>query len=155
MLTIEAEKLRHKIGIFQACQYISTCYVYWRIAAMKMTDSFPSVQSLKYEDFPIKFVWQANDKVLTPRVREALNPEAIDKMVTIYSTAGDLFYLRLLLKNRTGAISFDKLKTVEGINHIRGRNLPHMKCFFSFFGYFYFHFHLFNIIINSLDSFRS
>ena len=38
---------------------------------------------------------------------------------------------------------------------IRGRNLPHMKCFFSFFGYFYFYFHLINIIINSIDSFRS
>ena len=62
------------------------------------------VQSLKYEDFPIKFVWQAKPNMWTPRVRDALNPEAIGKMVTIHPTVGDIFYLRLLLKNRTGAI---------------------------------------------------
>ena len=46
MVTIEAKKLRNEIGIFQARQYISAYYAYWRIAAMKMTDSFPSVQQL-------------------------------------------------------------------------------------------------------------
>ena len=74
-------------------------------------------RSIKYKDFPIKFVWQAKPNMWTPRVRDALNPEAIGKMVTIHPTAGDLFYLQLLLKNRTGTISFDKLKTVEGIDH--------------------------------------
>ena len=74
-------------------------------------------QSLKYEDFPIKFVWQQGSKMWTPRVRGTLNPEAIGNMVTIHPTAGDIFYLRVLLKNRSGAVTFDDLKTVEGINH--------------------------------------
>ena len=38
-------------------------------------------------------------------------------MVSTHPTSGDLFYLRLLLKNRPGALSFDDLKTVDGILH--------------------------------------
>ena len=38
-------------------------------------------------------------------------------MVSIHPTSGDIFYLRLLLKNRAGATSFDDLRTVEGFFH--------------------------------------
>ena len=38
-------------------------------------------------------------------------------MASIHPTSGDLFYLRLILKNRAGALSFDDLKTVDGVEH--------------------------------------
>ena len=46
LVTIEAEFLRDEIGVFQAQQYISACYAYWRIAEFKMASIQPSVDQL-------------------------------------------------------------------------------------------------------------
>ena len=72
-------------------------------------------QSLKYEGFPFTFVWNDEGKLWTPRQRQAADPEGIGRMVSIHPTSGDIFYLRLLLKNRASATSFYDLKTVEGM----------------------------------------
>ena len=56
-------------------------------------------QSLKYEDFPIKFVWNTEHKIWTPRQRVTQDPEALGRMISLHPTSGDIFYLRLLLKN--------------------------------------------------------
>ena len=46
LVTIEAEKLRDEIGIFQARKYISACYASWGVAEMPMTSIKPSVHQL-------------------------------------------------------------------------------------------------------------
>ena len=163
MITIEMQDLADEIGTFQARQYISACYAYWRMAKMDMHSISPSVHqlplhlenkqtctfelteesinkvlkkqrftmlteyftantiygdqacSLKYEDFPIRFVWKEDERMWTPRVRETSGPEAVGRMVSIHPTSGDIFYLRMLLKNRAGAISFEDLQTIDGV----------------------------------------
>ena len=73
--------------------------------------------SLKYEDFPTRFVWNSKEKMWTPRVRMSQSPEAVGRMVSIHPTSGDIFYERMLLKNRAGALSFEDLRTVNGVQH--------------------------------------
>ena len=140
LVTIEAEKLRDEIGIFQARKYISACYASWGVAEMPMTSIKPSVhqlllhlpdeqtctyqpnlrsaeeslkrknftmlteyfaanniygeltQSLKYEDFPITFVWNDEGKLWTPRQRQASDPEGIGRKVSIHPTSGHLLF---------------------------------------------------------------
>ena len=73
--------------------------------------------AIKYEDFPIKFVWQSKEKMWTQRCRETVNPEAVGRMVSIHPKAGDAFYMRLLLKNRAGALSYEDLRTIGDVVH--------------------------------------
>ena len=44
-------------------------------------------------------------------------PEAVGRMVSIHPKSGDTFYLRLLLKNRSGALSYEDLRTIEDVEH--------------------------------------
>ena len=76
-----------------------------------------SAQSLKYEDFPVKFVWKNDEGLWTPRCRESVDPAKIGRMVSIHPNSGDLFYLRLLLKYRPGAVSFENLRMIDGTLH--------------------------------------
>ena len=73
--------------------------------------------AIKYEDFPIKFVWQNKEKMWTQRCRETADPEAVGRMVSIHPKSGDTFYLRLLLKNSVGALSYEDLRTIEDVEH--------------------------------------
>ena len=78
--------------------------------------------SLNYEDFPIKFVWKDTEKSWFPRSRVTEDPEAVGRMVSIHPKSGDTFYLRLILKNRAGALSYKDLRTINGVE------FPTFKC---------------------------
>ena len=73
------------------------------------------IREIKYEDFPERFVWSVQHHVWTVRQRGF----QIGRMVSVHPNTGngDLFYLRLLLKNKAGATSFDDLKTVDTTIH--------------------------------------
>ena len=163
LITIEMQDLADEIGTFQARQYISACYAYWRMAKMDMHSISPSMHqlplhlenkqtctfelteesinevlkkqrytmlteyftantlygdqacSLKYEDFPIRFVWKEDERMWTPRVRETSGPEAVGRMVSIHPTNVDIFYLRIVLKHFPNALSFRYFRTVDGV----------------------------------------
>ena len=72
---------------------------------------------LLYEDYPVKYVWRSDTQFWANREKETVDPCAVGRMVTIHPTSGELFYLRLLLKHRAGAISYEDLRTIDGIVH--------------------------------------
>jgi len=78
--------------------------------ANKCPERGAAARLLKYEDFTDSFVWNAKDK----RWNERQRGTQIGRMVSIHPGNGDIFYLRLLLKNKVGATSFQDLQTVDG-----------------------------------------
>ena len=73
----------------------------------------PDARELLYEDFPTKFTWNSSLNRWTKRVRNVL---MYGRMVNIHPANVEIFHLRLLLKHRKGANSFEELRTVDGIN---------------------------------------
>ncbi len=72
---------------------------------------------LRYEEFPHSFVFGEDgdgNMAWKPRQR---NPTGVGRMISIHPKKGETFYLRLLLKHRRGATSFDDLRTVDGTLH--------------------------------------
>ena len=81
-------------------------------------------RQIKYENFPIHFVWNAQEKTWTRRVRgsDPNRPEAIGRMVSIHPNNRETFYLRLLLKHVPGSTSFEHLREVNGTQHATFRD---------------------------------
>ena len=69
--------------------------------------------SLTYQQFPQRFVWLATRREWKLRVRGF----ALGRMYYVHPTAGEEFYLRLLLQVQKGCRSFDDVKTVDGVVH--------------------------------------
>lgn len=70
-------------------------------------------KKLKYVQMPTMFVWDSANKMYYRRKQRG----NIGRVVNIHPTAGDLYYLRILLNDVKGATSFDYLKTVGGVIH--------------------------------------
>ena len=64
----------------------------------------------------------------TQRCHETVNPEAAGRMVSIHPKSGDTFYLRLLLKYRADALSYEDIRTIDGVPH--PDNKPAMRWIF-------------------------
>ena len=75
---------------------------------------YENVSNILYEDMPAQYTW--NGKMWCPRVNKAKlgNVCAVGRMPLLTPNYGDVFYLRVLLKHRTGIASFDELRTVDG-----------------------------------------
>ena len=67
-----------------------------------------------YLDFPRDHVWVAQNKAWKARQRGA---RAVGRMYHVPPNAGERFYLRLLLTAVPGAMSFEHLRTVNGVEH--------------------------------------
>ena len=78
---------------------------------------YEEARSITYEEFPLKFVWDSEKRVWNKRKRITENPNTIGRMCAVHPSNGDVYYLRLLLKNRAGALSFEDLRTIDGIKH--------------------------------------
>ena len=74
-------------------------------------------RSILYEHFPLDFIWDDEVKRWKKRKRQLENPETIGRLSALHPSTGDAFYLRLMLKNRAGALSYEDLRTVEGEVH--------------------------------------
>jgi len=68
-----------------------------------------------YEDFPSKFVWKTDGGVKRWEKRQRGSGCEAGRMPTVHPSSGDLFYLRLLLKNKKGATSFQDLRTIRDV----------------------------------------
>ena len=66
---------------------------------------------LFYPDFPRKFTWNSKFKVWNPRKS---NQQTIGRVTFCPPSAGERYYLRMLLYNVTGPSSFEALKEYNG-----------------------------------------
>ena len=76
-------------------------------------ETFPDAANHTYQEFPQHFVWVAKQKIWKPRERGF----AIGRICFVHPTAGETFYLRLLLTVIKGAKSWDNLRLVDGVQH--------------------------------------
>ncbi|KAL1225085.1 hypothetical protein V5N11_019217 [Cardamine amara subsp. amara] len=73
--------------------------------------NYPCARSLLYAELPTLFVYNAKEKILTLRKRG----KTIGRLQYIPPSAGQLFYLRVILNHKRGAVSYDDLKTVNNV----------------------------------------
>ncbi|GJV76883.1 DNA helicase [Tanacetum coccineum] len=74
---------------------------------------------LTYLDFPKYFVWYADSKVWSPRRRAGQG--SIGRLAHVHPSAGELFYLRILLCHQKGCKSFEDIRTVNDIVYVTFR----------------------------------
>jgi hypothetical protein len=87
----------------------------------------PSARLILYPDFPRFFTWNLKDKKWQRRKRGVYNEATNEYMgdmlgripsITLNPHQAELYYLRMLLHNKAGALSFEDLRTVNG--HVCG-----------------------------------
>jgi hypothetical protein len=69
-----------------------------------------------YHDFPIRFCWDKKTKKWKERVREAGRPP-VGRMYFVQPSAGEKYYLRMLLCQVPGAKGYEDLRTFNGVEH--------------------------------------
>ncbi|CAN6678727.1 unnamed protein product [Malus baccata var. baccata] len=74
---------------------------------------YSEARSLTYAQFPSKFLYDTREKMWKPRKRKG----SIGRITYVHPASGELYYLRMLLNLKKGALNFDDLKTVNGIVH--------------------------------------
>ncbi|KAJ0495305.1 putative helitron helicase-like domain-containing protein [Helianthus annuus] len=70
---------------------------------------------LTYNDYPSRYRWELSAKVWLRRAQA--RPTAIGRLVYIHPTAGEIFYLRLLLCYQKGCKSYSDVRTVSGVTY--------------------------------------
>ena len=73
-------------------------------------------RNYKYEELPRYYRWVAKKKEWRKRVNKQKSDQ-IGRMASLHPSSEDVFFMRLLLKNRKGPKSFEDLRTVDGIVH--------------------------------------
>ncbi|KAH7663239.1 DNA helicase protein [Dioscorea alata] len=78
--------------------------------------SYPNIEktigrSLFFADFPKKFTWYQKYKKWEYRK----NGRSIGRIIYVHPSAGELYYLRLLLNEIKGAKTYEDLRTINGI----------------------------------------
>ena len=74
----------------------------------------PNDRYLKYEDIQDKYSWNSESRLWVERQRDT---GVLGRMISVSPSLGDLYYLRLILKHKAGATSFDNLRTIDGTTH--------------------------------------
>ena len=74
---------------------------------------YSEARSLTYAQFPSKFLYDTREKMWKPRKQKG----SIGRIAYVHPASGELYYLRMLLNLKKGALNFDDLKTVNGIVH--------------------------------------
>lgn len=77
-----------------------------------MNDRNPDARKLTYIDFPTAFVWKNSPKQWTTRERKF---STVGRIHYISPSAGQKFYMRILLNVVKGATCFEDIRTVDGI----------------------------------------
>ncbi|CAN1135097.1 hypothetical protein LINPERPRIM_LOCUS15732 [Linum perenne] len=76
-----------------------------------LNQRYPSARNLTYDRIPNSFVWSNQCKDWSPRK----NGFALGRIPSVPAACGDVFYLRILLGKIPGALSFQHLRTVNGV----------------------------------------
>ncbi|KAB2635700.1 hypothetical protein D8674_026234 [Pyrus ussuriensis x Pyrus communis] len=79
----------------------------------ELNKNFPNVRELTYAQIPTKFLYDVKKKTWKPRKYKA----SIGRIAYVHPASGELYYLRMLLNLKKGAISFEDLKTINGVVH--------------------------------------
>lgn len=90
-------------------------------AFFRQNQSDPEARTIKYADFPEKYTWKAQAKKWSKRQRAGGN--AIGRMYYIPPSRGDVYYLRLVLLHKSGARSFEDMRTHNGVLHATYREV--------------------------------
>ncbi|XP_021985268.2 uncharacterized protein LOC110881257 [Helianthus annuus] len=77
----------------------------------------PEGLHLRYSDYPSRFWWESSSKGWIRRAR--LGSTAIGRLVYIHPTAGELFYLRMLLCHQKGCKSYADIRTVAHVTYTK------------------------------------
>jgi hypothetical protein len=72
-------------------------------------------QNVVYVDFLIDHVWEIQEKVWSTQQR---GEKVVGQMYFVHPTAGECFFLHLLLTVVLSATSFEHLRTVDNIEHL-------------------------------------
>lgn len=78
----------------------------WFIA----NQTIPEAKNYTYTQFPEAFTWKVDQGKL--KMRERGN--VVGRLCDVHASAGDTFFLRMILMQRKGATSFKDLRTVNG-----------------------------------------
>ena len=81
------------------------------IAWMEANKLYPEARDLTYGEFPLKFVWKANERKWSPRKLGV----SIGRIHFVPPGCSEKFYLRTLLNYVKGPTSYDDIKTVENV----------------------------------------
>ncbi|KAK1369283.1 hypothetical protein POM88_035375 [Heracleum sosnowskyi] len=85
-----------------------TMFVQW----FQANERYSHGRNLTYVEFPEKFRWDSMGKLWIPRKNDI---PVIGRLIYVQPSAGELFYMRLLLNIVRGATSFQDLRTVNGV----------------------------------------
>ncbi|KAK1402290.1 hypothetical protein POM88_001895 [Heracleum sosnowskyi] len=75
--------------------------------------SDPNARQYTYDQIPQHYVWNETDRIWTMRKKV----KQIGRLLYTHHSAGELWYLRLLLSNIRGPTSFEALKTINGVQY--------------------------------------
>ena len=76
----------------------------------------PRATDLTYAQFPTYYAWIAKEKAWQRRQRPKVS-DCVPRIYNVHPSDGEKFYLRLLLHHVNGAVSFEALRTHDGIVH--------------------------------------
>ena len=75
---------------------------------------YPTAIKYTYAEFPLEFVWITNDRIWQPRKREGFS---LGRLSYVHPTAGELYFLRMLLHIQKGCTSYESIRTVNRVLH--------------------------------------
>jgi len=99
-----------------------TMFTQW----MRMNEINPEARQLTYAEFPTKFVWNKcirewddskNDSVRKKAWTRRQQGYCIGRIVYVHLTAGEKYYLRVLLNFVRGPRSFEEIRTINGVTY--------------------------------------
>ncbi|XP_026383265.1 uncharacterized protein LOC113278718 [Papaver somniferum] len=82
---------------------------------MKANREHVKARNLTYAYFPSKWTWDTESKEWKPRKRGF---NKIGRIYYVHPTAGEKYYLRILLNVQRGCHSYDDIKTVDCVTHL-------------------------------------
>ncbi|WOG83732.1 hypothetical protein DCAR_0102910 [Daucus carota subsp. sativus] len=86
----------------------ATMFIQW----FRVNREDPAARELTFVEFPEKYFWDNTGKIWQRRKKKMC---VIGRMVYVHPTAGERFYLRMLLNIVKGATSFEDVRTVNGV----------------------------------------
>lgn len=99
---VELETIMNKPGIDR------TMFLEW----MECNKRYEEARQLTYCEFPIKYVWNRQSKEWTPRKNNRLS---IGRIYYVPPGSGEMYYLRTLLNFSKGPMSYEDIKTINGV----------------------------------------
>ncbi|XP_035842281.1 uncharacterized protein LOC110876254 [Helianthus annuus] len=92
----------------------STMFLSW----MKCNEKLPEARNLTYVEFPSKFVFKLRTRSWDIRKRHP----SIGRIHSVFPSAGEAYYLRILLNKVKGPKSFEDIRTVNGTLYLTFRD---------------------------------